>query len=138
MHAAFCSALCRSCRPLVAALLLAASPLAARAEQVSGYDFPAAAQEVTQLFWLAETAAACGWASPAEAVDFKVFTLRFVTAHLSAMHSSALLSMVNADGYEDKVRRAALDGVRDNCGSNRWHLGWVTFKNAADEHADRF
>jgi hypothetical protein len=136
MHALSLRSLLR--RSLVAAALFGVAAPAVRGEEVPGYGFPAAAQEVTQLFWLAETAAVCGWASPAEAVDFKLFTLRFLTAHLSAAQGSALRSMVSADGYEDKVRRAALEGARDNCGSNRWHLGWITFKSAADEHAGNF
>ena len=43
------------------ALLLTLIP-SARADEVPGYSFEAAAQEVTQLLWLAETASACGWA----------------------------------------------------------------------------
>ena len=51
------------------AFALASSPLA-NATEVEGYSFTNAAQEVTQLFWLAETASACGWAAPDEATKF--------------------------------------------------------------------
>ena len=125
-------------RILIAAALLAASLPAARAEETPGYGFQAAAQEVTQLFWLAETAAACGWASADEALSFKLFTLRFLTAHLSEPQGAALLSLVTANGYEDGVRRAAIEGTRENCGSRRWQLGWSTFKSAADQQAANF
>ena len=60
------------------AIALASSPLA-NATEVEGYSFTNAAQEVTQLFWLAETASACGWAAPDEATKFKLFALRFLS-----------------------------------------------------------
>lgn len=108
---------------------------AARADEVPGYGFSAAAQEITQLFWLADTANACGWTSAADALQFKEFSVRFLSAHLSDMHKVALASLVTENGYEEKVRRVALEGAHDNCGNSRWHTGWVAYKDAADRHA---
>ena len=119
-------------RALGLAILLWAAPLA-RAEQVVGYGFEAAAQEITQLFWLAETAHACGWASDEDAMKFKHFSVRFLSAHLSDIHRLALVSMVTEGGYEDKVRRVARDSAQSNCDSPRWRTGWVAYKAAADE-----
>jgi hypothetical protein len=106
---------------------------AVRADNMDGYRFEAAAQEITQLFWLAETAAACGWTSHEDAMRFKHFSVRFLAAHLSDMHKMALVSLVTETGYEDKVRRAALEGAQHNCDSSRWHTGWVAYKAAADQ-----
>jgi hypothetical protein len=110
----------------------------ARAIEVQHYGFEAAAQEVTQLFWLAETANACGWASAQDIEAFKLFSVKFLAAHLADRHRMALLSLVTEDGYEDRVRKAAMEGAAHNCGSNRWRLGWSSYKNAADEHASDF
>ena len=118
--------------------MLATLPAAAAASEVQGYGFEAAAQEVTQLFWLAETASACGWATADDAAEFKLFSVRFLTAHLSDRHRLALLSMVTESGYEERVRRAALEGATHNCDSNRWRLGWTSYKSAADQHASDF
>ena len=110
-------------------------PLASlHAAEVEGYGFPAAAQEITQLYWLAETASACGWASAEDATRFKLFSVRFLSAHLSDGNRSALQSLITADGYEDGVRQAAREGVSENCRSNRWRLGWLSYKAAADEN----
>ena len=121
-----------------AVALLGLSCAPARAIEVQNYGFEAAAQEVTQLFWLAETASACGWASAQDIEAFKLFSVKFLAAHLSDRNRMALLSLVTEDGYEDRVRRAALEGAVHNCGSNRWRLGWSSYKNAADEHASDF
>jgi hypothetical protein len=102
--------------------------------KAAGYDFPAAAQEITQLYWLAETAKVCGWTSADGVVKFKLFAMRFLGAHLSQRNRAALSSLVQAGGYEDGVRRAAEEGATENCLSNRWHRGWVAYKSAADEH----
>jgi len=128
----------RSAPALAAAALLGLMPASARALEVQGYGFEAAAQEVTQLFWLAETANACGWASADDIVEFKLFSLRFLTAHLSDRNRLALVSLVTENGYEERVRRAALEGATHNCGSNRWRLGWTSYKSAADKHASDF
>ena len=119
------------------AILLWAAPVA-RAEQVPGYGIEAAAQEITQLFWLAETANACGWASEEDAMKFKHFSVRFLSAHLSDIHRLALISMVTESGYEDRVRQVARDSVPTNCDSPRWQSGWVAYKAAADAHEHEF
>lgn len=119
------------------AALLVGSPIA-RGETVSEYGFAEAAQEVTQLFWLAETATACGWASAEDTAKFKYFTVRFIAAHLSSNNRMALVSLVTEDGYEDRVRSAALQSAQDNCASSRWHSGWTAYKAAADLHDQEF
>ena len=111
---------------------------AARAEAVQGYDFGAAVQEITQLFWLAETATVCGWASEEDTLRFKHFSVRFLSAHLSSSHKVALVSLVTENGYEDKVHRVALEGAEHNCGNSRWHTGWLAYKDAADRRAQDF
>ena len=123
---------------LAVVAMLAALPAAAPASEVQGYGFEAAAQEVTQLFWLAETASACGWATADDTVQFKLFSVRFLAAHLSERHRLALVSMVTENGYEQRVRQAALEGAVHNCDSNRWRLGWTSYKTAADQHASDF
>ena len=123
---------------LAAAALLGLGSSPARSVEVQGYGFEAAAQELTQLFWLAETASACGWASADDIEQFKLFSLRFLAAHLSDRNRLALVSLVTEDGYEERVRRAALEGATHNCGSNRWRLGWSSYKSAADKHATDF
>ena len=127
---AFASAI----RLAAAAGLLSAAAPAAHAVEVSGYGFPSAAQELTQLFWLAETANVCGWSSPQDVLKFKLFAMRFLGAHLSDRHREALASMVRGQGYEERVRQAAEEGAPENCRSNRWRLGWVSYKTAADEN----
>src|SRR4051794_8526386 len=111
---------------------------AAHADNAAVYGFETAAQEITQLFWLAETADACGWTSHEDAMRFKHFAVRFLAAHLSDPHRMALVSLVTEDGYEDKVRRAALEGAQHNCDSSRWHTGWVAYKAAADQRDQDF
>ena len=123
---------------LAGAAMLALLPASARAVEVQGYGFEAAAQEVTQLYWLAETANVCGWASGDDILAFKLFSLRFLTAHLSERNRLALVSLVTENGYEERVRKAALEGASHNCGSNRWRLGWASYKSAADKHASDF
>jgi hypothetical protein len=129
-------------RVLTAALVggaIATLPLAsAHAEEVEGYGFPAAAQEITQLFWLAETASACGWASADDASRFQQFSMRFLGAHLSDGNRHALMALVAAEGYADKVREAAREGASQNCASNRWRLGWLSYKAAADENEQAY
>src|ERR1700693_247844 len=46
-----------------------------RAAEAQEYGFAEAAQEITQLFWLAETATACGWASAEDSARFKYFSV---------------------------------------------------------------
>jgi hypothetical protein len=123
--------------PLLGLGLLAV-PASGRAAEATGYDFPAAAQEITQLFWLAETANVCGWTSAEDVIKFKLFAMRFLGAHLSERNREALASLVLAKGYEERVRSAAEEGAGENCGSNRWRLGWVSYKTAADDHAGEY
>lgn len=120
---------------LVAAALACSTSRAAPSED---YGFANAAQEITQLYWLAETAGVCGWASETDTSRFKGFSLRFLLAHLTEEQGRALHSLVNAAGYADGVRRAAEDGARDNCEQSRWQQGWMTFKAAADEHESEY
>jgi hypothetical protein len=74
----------------------------------------------------------CGWSSAQDVVKFKLFAMRFLGAHLSDLHRDALASLVGAKGYEERLRQAAEEGAAENCRSNRWHLGWVSYKSAAD------
>jgi hypothetical protein len=120
----------------VAGLLCCAT--VTHADSVDGYRFENAAQEITQLFWLAETADVCGWTSHEDAMRFKHFSVRFLTAHLSDMHKLALVSLITENGYEDQVRRAALEGAQHNCDSSRWHTGWAAYKAAADKRDQDF
>ena len=124
--------------PLLGLGLLAVTSTPGRAAEATGYNFPAAAQEITQLFWLAETANVCGWTSAEDVIKFKLFAMRFLGAHLSERNREALASLVLAKGYEERVRRVAEEGATENCGNNRWRLGWVSYKTAADDHADEY
>lgn len=128
----------KGCGRALALAGLLSCATAARPDNVDGYRFENAAQEITQLFWLAETADACGWTSHEDAMRFKHFSVRFLTAHLSDMHKLALVSLVTENGYEDKVRRAALEGAQHNCDSSRWHTGWAAYKAAADKRDQDF
>jgi hypothetical protein len=101
------------------------------ANEVPGYGFESAAQEITQLFRLPETANVCGWATRGDAGWFKVFFLRVLSDHLSERNRLAPVSMVTQDGYEKAVRRAAEDGAGENCVSRRWELGWASYLSAA-------
>jgi hypothetical protein len=120
-----------------AALLLTSIP-SARASEALGYSFEAAAQEITQLFWLAETASACGWAQDAEATKFMNFSVRFLTAHLAHTHQQALASLVTEGHYKAELRRAAREGAEQNCANSRWRLGWLSYKAAAEEHETEY
>ncbi|PWT70339.1 MAG: hypothetical protein C5B46_09690 [Proteobacteria bacterium] len=119
------------------ALLLTLIP-SVRAAGLPEYGFEAAAQEITQLFWLAETATACGWAQDADAAKFRDFSVRFLMAHLSQTHRKALASLVTEERYKAELRRAAWEGVDQNCTNSRWRLGWLSFKAAADEHETEY
>jgi len=126
------------CALLASGSFTASMPAPGYAAEVDGYSFSAAAQEITQLYWLAETAAACGWASREDSIRFKLFSLRFLSAHLSDTYRAALQYLVTGSGYEDGVRNAALEGAEHNCASERWHAGWITYKAAADENESRY
>src|SRR5258706_915128 len=122
----------------IGALTIALTATATWAEGIEGYGFAAAAQEVSQLFWLAETANVCGWATKEEALKFEQFSLRFLSAHLSATNMRALASLVGTSGYESTVRRAAEEGSPQSCAAARWHDGWLAYKTAADSHERDF
>ncbi len=102
------------------------------------YEFSSAAQEIAQLFWLAETANACGWATRQEADDFEAFAVRFLTAHLSGAYRAAFFSMTNDAGFQPGVQRVAFDNRAQICEQHRWKNGWISYKSAADENATRF
>jgi hypothetical protein len=116
--------------PVIAAAAFIASP-GAHANELQGYGFESAAQEITQLFWLAETANVCGWATRRDADWFKLFSMRFLSDHLSEPNRVALVSMVTQDGYDTALRQAAEDGAGQNCSSRRWQLGWASYLAAA-------
>ena len=44
-------------------------------------------------------------------------------------------SLVLAKDYEASLRRVAQEAAAANCESNRWRLGWVRYKAAAEENA---
>jgi hypothetical protein len=123
----------RHLRPFTAAAILIACA-GAQANEVPGYGFESAAQEVTQLFWLAETANVCAWATRDDADWFKLFSVHFLSDHLSERDRLALVSMVTQDGYEKGVRQAAEEGAGKNCASRRWELGWASYLSAAVAH----
>ncbi len=102
------------------------------------YDYSVAVQEITQLYWLAETANSCGWATRQEADEFEAFAVRFLTAHLSGTHGAALFSMISEASFQPAVQRVALENRAQNCDQDRWKNGWTTFKSAADENATRY
>jgi hypothetical protein len=118
--------------------MLAVLPAVSPAAQVQGDGFATAAKQVTQLFWLAETANVCQWASADDTAQFKVLSVRFVSAHLSEGSQRALLSMVAENGYEQKVRLAALEGAAHYCKSNPLQLAWSSYQHAAQERAFEF
>jgi len=123
----------RHLRPLGAAALLITCA-GSEANEVPGYGFASAAQEITQLFWLAETAKVCTWTTRGDADWFKLFSVRFLSDHLSERNRLALVSMVTRDGYEKAVRQAAQEGAGQNCASRRWELGWTSYYSAAVAH----
>jgi hypothetical protein len=129
---------CKWYGPIGLAACLSGAAVSGTRAEPQNYDYGAAVQEITQLFWLAETASACGWASADDASKFKLFSLRFLSAHMSGVYRTALLSMVAENGYEDRVRLAARDGAVRNCDSARWRGGWLAYKAAADAHDAEF
>ena len=123
----------RRLRPVTAAAMLTACA-STQANEVPGYGFESAAQEITQLFWLAETANVCGWATRDDADWFELFSVRLLSDHLSEHNRLALVSMVTQDGYEKAVRQAAEQGAGQNCVGRRWELGWASYLSAAVAH----
>lgn len=102
------------------------------------YEYSTAVQEIAQVYWLAETATSCGWATRQEADEFEAFAVRFLAAHLSGAYRAALISMTNDPGFQPAVQRVAFDNRAQNCGQNRWQTAWNAYKSAADENATRY
>ena len=102
------------------------------------YQYSTAVQEITQLYWLAETAYSCGWATREEADEFEAFAVRFLAAHLSGTYRTALNSMINEANFQPAVQRIAYENRVNNCNQERWKNGWMSFKSAADENAARY
>jgi len=123
---------------LIGIALFAGSTAVGRADDAQAYGFEAAAQEITQLLWLAETARVCGWASEDEAMRFKQFSVRFINSHLTGVYRAAINSMLEAENFQEQVRRAAEESAELSCGSARWETGWVAYRTAADAHATEF
>ncbi len=92
---------------------------AAQAEKVH-YPFPAAAQEIAQLIWLAETANVCGWATRSETEQFELFAVRFLSAHLEGVNKIAFVGMVGNENYLEKVRTVAIHDANETCKMARW------------------
>ena len=129
----------RSLRNTVAGIVICLLPAVGHAGQSQPtYHYPAAVQEIAQLYWLAETAYACGWATRQEADDFEAFAVRFLAAHLSGVYPAALLSMIDDAGFRSGVRRVAFDNRAQHCEQHRWQNGWRSYKSAADENATRY
>ena len=123
---------------MISLALFAGSTAVVRADNAQAYGFEAAAQEITQLLWLADTATLCGWASEDDATRFKQFSIRFINSHLTGIHKAAINSMLEADNFLEQVRHAAEQSAESSCGSARWETGWVAYKAAADAHATEF
>ena len=124
---------------IVAGIVVGLSPVSGQAGQnAPRYEYSVAVQEITQLYWLAETANSCGWATRQEADEFEAFAVRFLAAHLSGSYRAALFSMISEAGFQPAVQRVALENRPRNCDQARWRDGWTSFKAAADENAGRY
>jgi hypothetical protein len=128
----------KNVRKLAVLTMLAVLPAAVSAAHMQSDGFAAGAQQLTQLFWLAETANVCQWASAADTAEFKARSVRFVSGQLSEGDQRALLSMIEDNGYEHKVRQAALERAAHYCNSNPLRLAWSTYQRVAQEHAFAF
>lgn len=129
----------RSLRNTLVGIVLIGISLAAHAGPAKPrYHYSTAVQEITQLYWLAETAHTCGWATREEADEFEAFAVRFLSAHLSGVYSAALHSMINEASFQPAVQRVAYENRGQNCGLARWRDGWTSYKSAADENANRY
>lgn len=123
---------------LIGVALAVGNATVAHANDAQEYGFEAAAQEITQLFWLADTARVCGWASEDDAARFKHFSVRFLSAHMAGVHRVALISLVTEEGYEARVRQAAEQNAERTCGDARWETGWGAYKAAAEARETHF
>ena len=129
----------RSLCNTVVGIVLVGFAVAAHAGQAeTRYQYSTAVQEITQLYWLAETAHSCGWATREEADEFEAFAVRFLSAHLSRVYSAALYSMISEASFQPAVQRVAYENSGHNCSLARWKDGWTSFKSAADENASRY
>ena len=129
----------RSLRNTVAGIVLCTLPAIGHTGQnLPNYKYSDAVREISQLYWLAETANTCGWATRQEADEFQAFAGRFLTAHLSGVYRAALFSMINEANFQPGVQRVAFDGRDRNCEQSRWKHGWTSYKSAADENAAHF
>lgn len=128
-----------SLRYILVGIVFSLLPAVSQAGQnTPRYEYSVAVQEITQLYWLAETATSCGWATRQEADEFEAFAVRFLSAHLSGAYRTALFSMINEAGFQPAVQRVAFENRGQNCDQARWKNGWTTFKSAADENATRY
>ena len=116
---------------LIGLALFAGSTATARADDAQAFGFEAAAQEITQLLWLADTARVCGWASEDEAMRFKQFSIRFINSHLTGVYKAAINSMLAADNFQEQVRRAAEESAESSCRSARWETGCITRRRSS-------
>ena len=126
------------CNTVVGIVLVGFAVSAHAGQAETRYQYSTAVQEITQLYWLAETAYTCGWATREEADEFEAFAVRFLSAHLSRIYSAALHSMIREAGFRPAVQRVAYENRSYNCGQARWKRGWTSFKSAADENAARY
>jgi len=126
------------CITALGIVLVTLSAAAHAGQDSPRYLYSDAVQEITQLYWLAETANTCGWATRQEADEFEAFAVRFLMAHLSGIHRAALYSMIKESSYQPTVQRVAFENRALNCDQSRWRNGWTTFKAAADENAARY
>lgn len=124
---------------LAVTILVGLLPLSVHAGQnAPRYEYSVAVQEITQLYWLAETANSCGWATRQEADDFEAFAVRFLAAHLSGTYRRALYLMTSEAGFQPSVKRVAFENSPRNCDQARWREGWDSFKAAADANSARY
>lgn len=129
----------RSLRNTVVGIVLCLLSTVAHAGQSQpSYKYSDAVREIAQLYWLAETANTCGWATRQEADDFEAFAGRFLTAHLSGVYRAALVSLINDTRFQPSVQRVAIDNRSRNCDQHRWKNGWTSYKSAADENTTRY
>ncbi|MFN0316388.1 MAG: hypothetical protein ACKVQA_15285 [Burkholderiales bacterium] len=124
-------------KTVVVAFSALAFASAAKAEKVH-YPFSAAAQEIAQLIWLAETANVCGWATRGETEQFELFAVRFLSAHLEGTYKVAFVGMVGNGNYLEKVRTVAIHNANETCKMARWQSGWTVYKAAAEENYGRY
>ncbi|NIO39929.1 MAG: hypothetical protein GTO41_06890 [Burkholderiales bacterium] len=126
------------CNTVAGIVLLIASVASHAGPGAPRYEYSVAVQEITQLYWLAETAITCGWATREEADEFEAFAVRFLSAHLSGVHRAALFSMISEAGFQPALERVAFENRIHNCAQSRWKNGWSSYKSAAEQHATQY